>query len=497
MQEQLLQLEDIVNMPRAQTFDFLAMSPEERKKFSKEVGANEDELELFQKGLARPITKAEAGCMQVQWSEHCSYKSSKKWLRKFLPFNAPNVVVPSGEDAGIVYMGMTSHGKPIGMAIKSETHNHPSFIEGYQGAATGIGGILRDIESMLARILYVYDGLRFGDVRGLTKNQIKKNLNDVVQGIADYANSVGIATGGGDIKFDKNFSGNCNVNVGCLGVIDLDKIARSYVPNTADKKDYVFLYFGKKTDDTGMEGVSTLASNPLDDKEVKVKESAVQDSDPFLKQVELEIIKDIIEDGIKHDYLHLIGFQDMGGAGLLCSTVEQLAKNKNRDYGGIINANLVPTSMVLTAEEKVKSETQERWMFTAPKWVAEKIKKIANEKYELTKIARGACAVEIGTINNNGNYTVVQDGKIEVDVPAKFLCQGIEYDETQRPLKPRDPARLKPAAIDISEIRKNINDICLELIGFENVASDEPVYEQYEKSGWCFNLWREHKIWSY
>src|SRR6188472_480584 len=324
------------------------------------------------------------------WSEHCSYKSSKVHL-KTLPTTGPRVVQGPGENAGAVDIG---HG--LAAVFKIESHNHPSFIEPYQGAATGVGGIIRDIFTMGARPIALMNSLRFGPFEGTGTRRL---LEGVVAGIAGYGNSIGIPTVGGEIAFEPSYAGNPLVNVFCLGIAKAADIIKGVASGVGNAVYYV----GAKTGRDGIHG-ATMASAEFDDKSAE-KRPAVQVGDPFMEKLLLEACLEVMKTDA------LIGIQDMGAAGLTCSTTEM----GSRGGAGIeIDVALVPQRETgMTPYEIMLSESQERMLLVAKRGREAEVERIF-EKWDLH-------AVKIGEVTNDGMLRVKQSGTVVAEIPNRAL----------------------------------------------------------------------------
>jgi len=380
------------------------------------------------------------------WSEHCSYKSSKIHLKR-LPVKGKNVIQGPGENAGIIDIG-----DGLAAVFKIESHNHPSFIEPYQGAATGIGGILRDIFTMGARPIALLDSLHFGP---LSNPRNKAVMEGVVSGIAGYGNSIGVPTVGGEVYFNNCYSLNPLVNVCCLGIVEKDKIFYA----RAEGKGNPVLYVGAKTGRDGIHG-ATMASAEFG-QDLERKRPNVQVGDPFKEKLLLEACLEIMAEKM------IIGIQDMGAAGLTCSTTEMAAKSKS---GIEINLDLVPQREEgMTPYEIMLSESQERMLLVARK---EKVKKVQEifAKWDLD-------AVAIGHVTQGGRIKVRAGGKIVVDLPLKAivnLCPVYER-ESKKPAYIKSATQLEPPPQP-----KNFSQAFLELLSSPTIANKEWVYRQYD-----------------
>ena len=348
--------------------------------------------------LGRHPNLLELGIFSVMWSEHCSYKSSKKWL-KTLPTEAPQVIEGPGENAGVVDIG-----DGLAAVFKIESHNHPSYIEPYQGAATGVGGILRDVFTMGARPIAAMNALSFGET---SHPKTKRLVAGVVEGIGGYGNAFGVPTIGGEVRFHKAYNGNCLVNAFAAGLIDSDKIFYS----AASGIGMPVVYLGAKTGRDGVGG-ATMASAEFDDT-IEEKRPTVQVGDPFTEKRLLEACLELMKTGA------VISIQDMGAAGLTCSAVEM------GDKGGLgvrLNLDAVPQREEnMTAYEMMLSESQERMlMVLRPEKEAEA--KAIFEKWDLDFAIVGETIEEDRFLIVHGNETVA-------DLPlSKLSSTAPEYD---------------------------------------------------------------------
>src|SRR3954469_3466207 len=353
-------------------------------------GLKPDEYERIVAFMGREPNLTELGIFSVMWSEHCSYKSSRVHL-KTLPTEGPQVLQGPGENAGAVDIG-----EGLAAVFKIESHNHPSFIEPYQGAATGVGGIIRDIFTMGARPIALMNSLRFGslDARGT-----KRLLEGVVAGIAGYGNSIGIPTIGGEIAFEPCYSGNPLVNVFCLGIARASDIIKGVASGVGNPVYYV----GAKTGRDGIHG-ATMASAEFDDKSAE-KRPAVQVGDPFMEKLRLEACLEVMKTDA------LVGIQDMGAAGLTCSTTEM----GSRGGAGVeIDVSLVPQRETgMTPYEIMLSESQERMLLVVKRGREAEVEHIFG-KWDLH-------AVRIGQVTSDGLLRVRDHGTVVAEIPNRAL----------------------------------------------------------------------------
>src|SRR6188472_138563 len=367
-------------------------------------GLTADEYQRILESLGREPTLTELGLFSVMWSEHCSYKSSRVYL-KTLPTTGTRVLQGPGENAGAVDIG-----DGLAAVFKIESHNHPSFIEPYQGAATGVGGIIRDIFTMGARPVALLNSLRFGS---LDNPLVRRTMAGVVAGIAGYGNSIGIPTVGGEIGFDEGYAGNPLVNVFCLGIARADEIIKGVASGAGNPVYYV----GAKTGRDGIHG-ATMASAEFDDK-LDEKRPAVQVGDPFMEKLLLEACLEVMKTDA------LVGIQDMGAAGLTCSTCEMGARG---GAGVEIDVSLVPQRETgMTPYEIMLSESQERMLLVA-KPGREAVEQAIFEKWDLH-------AVHIGTVTPDGLMRVKANGTVVAEIPNTALVDEAPiYDRpTTRP----------------------------------------------------------------
>src|SRR3954468_21915397 len=356
-------------------------------------GLKPDEYERIVAFMGREPNLTELGIFSVMWSEHCSYKSSRVHLRT-LPTEGPQVLQGPGENAGAVDIG-----DGLAAVFKIESHNHPSFIEPYQGAATGVGGIIRDIFTMGARPIALLNALRFGSLDGPHGARTRRIVEGVVRGIGGYGNSIGIATVGGEIAFDPCYDGNPLVNVLCLGIVDADALVKGKASGSGNPVYYV----GAKTGRDGIHG-ATMASAEFDDKSAE-KRPAVQVGDPFMEKLLLEACLELMKTDA------LIGVQDMGAAGLTCSTCEMGARG---GAGVEIDVQHVPQrESGMTPYEIMLSESQERMLLVVKKGREREVEAIF-DKWDLH-------AAHIGVVTDDGMLRVRHDGELVAEIPNRAL----------------------------------------------------------------------------
>ena len=378
-------------------------TPDEQQPYA-ELGLKDDEYQRIHDILGRRPTDAELTMYSVMWSEHCSYKSSKTHLRYFgetmTEEMGEKILAGIGENAGVVDIG---DGNAV--TFRVESHNHPSYVEPYQGAATGVGGIVRDIMAMGARPIAVMDQLRFGPADA---PDTKRVLPGVVSGVGGYGNSLGLPNIGGETVFDETYAGNPLVNALCVGTLKVDDLKLAFASGKGNK----VMLFGSRTGLDGIGGVSVLASDTFEDGAER-KLPAVQVGDPFAEKVLIECCLDLYHAGV------VVGIQDLGGAGLACATSELAASG---DGGMEVNLDNVPLrAKNMTAAEILASESQERMCaVVAPENVA-KFREIC-EHWDVT------CA-EIGEVTEGNHLVIRHQGEVVVDAPAGTIAdEAPEYD---------------------------------------------------------------------
>ncbi|KAA3653854.1 MAG: phosphoribosylformylglycinamidine synthase subunit PurL [Calditrichaeota bacterium] len=428
--------------------------PEVNKDLVDAHGLTEEEFTKICEILGREPNFTELGIFSVMWSEHCSYKNSILQL-KTLPHEGEHLLAEAGEENA----GLIDIGDGLAVAFKIESHNHPSAVEPYQGAATGVGGILRDIFTMGARPIAALDSLRFGS---LDDARVRYLFRGVVKGIGDYGNCFGVPTVGGEVYFDKNYSGNPLVNAMAVGVVKHDQIARAQ----AKIDGATVMIIGASTGRDGIHG-ATFASEDLS-KESEERRSNVQVGDPFTEKLLLEATLEMIKIGCIH------GIQDMGAAGITCSSSEMAGGSGT---GMELDLDKVPLREDgMTPYEIMLSESQERMLLVAePGREADVVAICA--KWDLN-------AQEVGIVTTKHDKLVVRkDGRLYAEIPAETLVLGGEAPQYVRETK-------KPAYIDVVQAQKfdtlpipqNMTDVLLQLLGSPNIASKAWVYNQYDFS---------------
>lgn len=431
-----------------------------------QLGLTPDEaLTIQQSLLKRPPTVAECVLWSIQGSEHCSYKSSRKHLKQFVT-DGPHVILGPREDAGIVSVATDLQGLRYGIVVSHESHNHPSQIVPYEGAATGVGGNVRDVCCMGAEVIAVADSLRFGDIERAKTHWVHEG---VVSGIAGYGNPLGIPNLAGDTYYDAAYNDNCLVTVVTLGVVREDHVIHSYAPKNAD--DYVFILVGKPTDNSGFGGAA-FASATLREEEQEQNKGAVQEPNAFLQRHILKANYALFKWLRENNLIDKVGFKDLGAGGVACASVE-LAEAGG--YGAEVDLENVPTSMKnLMPAVILCSETQERFMWVVPPSLVDTILKHYNETFALPNVSEGARAAVIGKIRTDGLYVVNYHGKELVRANAQDVTTGILYD---RPYTVKQVQHVEPEIPTPTDF----NQLLLKLLAHENIASRAPIFEMYDK----------------
>ncbi len=417
------------------------------KRLYADMGMSDAEFDLAIEKLGRIPNWTETGLFSVMWSEHCSYKKSKPVLRKF-PTKGPQVLQGPGEGAGIVDIGDEQ-----AVVFKMESHNHPSAIEPYQGAATGVGGIIRDVFSMGARPIAMLNSLRFGELKSARGKYL---FEEVVAGIAGYGNCIGIPTVGGEIGFDPCYEGNPLVNAMCVGLIDHKDIQKGVAAGVGN----TVMYVGAKTGRDGIHG-ATFSSEELTE-DTEESRSAVQVGDPFMEKLLLEACLEVVKSDA------LVGIQDMGAAGLTSSSAEMASK---AGTGVEMNLDLVPQRETnMSAYEMMLSESQERMLIVVKAGREDEIKAIF-DKYDLD-------AVAVGKVTEDKMLRLLHKGEVVAEVPADALAE----DAPVYNMPDAEPAyfteyqAMENAEPNVTDYKETLTA----LLKAPTIASKEWVYDQYD-----------------
>ncbi len=425
--------------------------PEVNLQLALEHGLSEEEFNKILKILGRTPTYTELGVFSVMWSEHCSYKNSLVMLRT-LPREGEALLVKAGEENA----GLVDIGDGLAVAFKIESHNHPSAVEPYQGAATGVGGIMRDIFAMGARPIAALDSLRFGP---LSDNRVRYLFDGVVRGIGDYGNCLGIPTVAGDVYFEKSYRGNPLVNAMTVGIVRTDRLAHAVARGEGNP---VFV-IGSSTGRDGIHG-ATFASEEITE-ESEERRPQVQVGDPFTEKLIMEATLELIENGC------VVGVQDMGAAGITSSASETAAKG---GVGMELDLDKVPLrEKGMIPYEIMLSESQERMLIIAKKGREEDVRRIC-DKWDLN------CA-EFGRVTSDGMLRVKWHGQVVVEIPAQSLAAGEGAPVyTREAEKPDYIDKLRNYDFNKLPQPEDCNLVLLSLLGSPNIASKAWVFEQYD-----------------
>ena len=451
-----------------ETVDFVQLKPEaiRAKLVELNIPLTPDEaIKIQNEMLGRAPSLAELILFSIQGSEHCSYKSSRNHLKQFTT-EGPDVVLGAKEDAGVVAVATDNDGHRWCIVMSHESHNHPSQIVPYEGAATGVGGNVRDVLCMGAEVIACTDSFRFGDI----KNNKTKWIHDgVVAGIAGYGNPLGIPNIGGDLYYHEGYNENCLVTLVTLGIVREDHILHSYAPKNADNYDLILL--GKPTDNSGFGGAS-FASLELEEEKKEQNKGAVQEPNAFLERHLLKSSYALFDILKEKGLINNIGFKDLGAGGVACASVE-LAETSG--YGAEVWMDKIHIGMDgLHPSVYLCSETQERFMWVCSPEVTPAILDHYNNVFDLPGVSEGACASVVGKIRNDGQYIVHNGDEEIVNAKAKEVTEGFLYN---RPYEARENNFIEP---DIPE-QLDYNQSLLDVLSHENMASRELIFEQYDK----------------
>ena len=448
--------------------DFAGLSDSEIKSKLTELNiplTPDEALKIQIDMLERAPSLAELILFSIQGSEHCSYKSSRNHLKQFTT-KGPDVVLGAKEDAGVVAVTTDNKGHRWCAVMSHESHNHPSQIVPYEGAATGVGGNVRDVLCMGAEVIAVTDSFRFGNIE---KNKTKWIHDGVVAGIAGYGNPLGIPNIGGDLYYHEGYNENCLVTLVTLGIVREDDIIHSYAPKNADGFDLILL--GKPTDNSGFGGAS-FASLELEEEKKEQNKGAVQEPNAFLERHLLKSSYALFEILKEKGLIDNVGFKDLGAGGVACASVE-LAETSG--YGAEVWMNKIHIGMDgLHPSVYLCSETQERFMWVCSPDITPMILDHYNKVFDLPGVSEGALASVVGKIRNDGKYIVHDDNGEIVNAKAKEVTEGFLYN---RPYETRNSNFVEPTFTEPTDY----NQILIDILSHENMASREPIFEQYDK----------------
>jgi len=417
-------------------------------------GLSPDEYERVVRIMGRTPTFTELGVFSAMWSEHCGYKNSKRLLR-LLPTTAPWVIQGPGENAGVIDIG-----EGYALAFKIESHNHPSAVEPYQGAATGVGGILRDIFTMGARPIAILDSLRFGDLdRGDNPGRVRYLFDGVVRGVGDYGNCMGVPNIGGEVVFDRGYEGNPIVNAMCLGLMRHEDLITGEAAGVGNP----LMAVGARTGRDGIHGATFASAELSEDSEASRPQ--VQVGDPFTEKLLLEASLELIKSG------HIVGIQDMGAAGLTSSATEMAGR---AGTGVEIDTQKVPVREPgMTPYEILLSESQERMLVVAHRGREDDVTQIL-EKWELE-------AAVIGHVTDDGMFRVLDGGTTVAEIPALPLTEGCPTYEREG-VESAEVQELRAADLSYAKQDGDLTQALLDLLGSPNIGSRRWIYDQYDST---------------
>ena len=427
------------------------------------TGSERQELNRLLGG--REPTPVELQLFDVLWSEHCSYKSSRATLKKYLPVEGPTVLQGPEEDAGILHF-TEWQGIKYGLVIAHESHNHPSQLLPVEGAATGIGGIVRDVVCMGGKLIGTLDPLRFGDPKGPSGDHSIAIARGVVKGIAEYGNALGVPNLGGDLFFDRSYDGNCLVNVVALGLVRADRVVPSAVPKERRGEKYVLVLVGKPTDSSGFGG-ATMASKVFEGGETE-KKGAVQVPDPFLKRVLNVALYELFDRAFRRAIP--IGCKDLGAGGIACMASEIA------DRGGMgveIDFDAVPLAEDIPPHVTAVAETQERFGLAVPESFVDEVLALFNEEYDLPSIYRGARAAVIGDF--------IEEKQVRIHHRGELVCDASVAAITTAALADRPEAAQPPAAkIPRHSYDGDLGEALLAMLASPNGGCAEALFRSYD-----------------
>ena len=431
--------------------------------------------------LGRDPTIVEATIFGIQGSEHCSYKSSRRFL-KTLPTEGKHVILGPKEDSGIVALTDGPKGKRWGIVVSHESHNKPSQVVPFEGAATGVGGCVRDVFCMGARVIGSMDMLRLGD---LSTPETRTIAREVARGIAGYGNPLGVPNFGGDTFFDAGFNRQCLVNVVALGIVREDEVIRSTVPEEAGREGYDIILVGKPTDRSGFGGAA-FASASLEKEKHEQNTGAVQEPNPFLERHLLASTYALFDWLAETKQLHRVSFKDLGAGGVVCASVEQVA---GRNFGARISLDNVHTALPdLPAEVIACAETQERMCWICHPDLTEHILHHYNVTWDLPSIAENARANVIGSVTQDDIYELTRKGQVVCAAASQALTSGFQY---VRPTESTEGTHSEPSIECIGEkisvrspqkFSTTISDVFRAMVSHPNYASKAAIIRHYDKT---------------
>lgn len=462
------------------TLPFSKMSDDEVKACltTYRIGLTVEEARKVEKMLKRAPTVTEAVIWGIQGSEHCSYKSSRRFLKAF-PTTGKHVILGPREDSGIIAIIDGPKGKRWGLVLSHESHNHPSQIVPYEGAATGVGGCVRDVVCMGARVIGSLDSLRLGDVKS---DETRAIATEVIRGIAGYGNALGIPNLGGDTVFDDAFNKSCLVNVVSVGILREDEIIHSYVPGEAGKEKYEIIIVGKPTDRSGFGGAS-FASVVMEEEDKEQNAGAVQEPNPFLERHLLASTYALFDWLAREKKLDKVSFKDLGAGGNVCASVEQVAPV---GLGAVVDLDKIHTAITgLPAEVIACAETQERFCWICHPSLTKHILKHYNETWDLPCVAEGARASAVGTVTEDGMYTLLHKKEKVCHAKSADITSGLQYVRpTKEPVAVHKEPAISCTGATVKAGKKafSLEEIFTAMLSHPSHASKSRVFRHYDKN---------------
>lgn len=466
--------------PTIKTLPFSTASDDEISALLKEyqIGLTVDEGKKIVELLGRDPTLTEAVIWGIQGSEHCSYKSSRRFLKNFVT-EGKHIILGPVEDSGIVAITDGEDGKRWGFVVTHESHNHPSQIVPFEGAATGVGGTVRDVVCMGARVIGCMDMLRLGDLETKESKTIAK---EIIRGIGGYGNPLGVPNLGGDTVFDSSYNSNCLVNAIALGIVREDEIIHSYCPKEAGEVGYDIILVGKPTDRSGFGGAS-FASASMEEEKSEQNSGAVQEPNPFLERHLLASFYALFDWLVAEGKLDKISCKDLGAGGVVCASVEQVV---DQGFGATVNLDNVHVGLQgLPAEVIACAETQERLCFTCHPDLTEHILTHFNETWDLPSVMENARASLVGKVTTDGVYTCTYKGEVVCEASAEALTCGIQYKRpTDLQVKERSEPEVTCDAdtISVQGSTYKIQAVFEAMISHPNHASKSPAFLHFDKN---------------
>lgn len=466
-------------MPQ-QTLDFAAMTDDEARKCLSlhGIGLTPEEARKVQAMIKRPPSLTEATIWGIQGSEHCSYKSSRRFLKSFVT-DGKHVILGPKEDSGIIAITDGPKGKRWGLVMSHESHNHPSQIVPYEGAATGVGGCVRDVVCMGARVIGSMDSLRLGDLKS---DETRSIATEVIRGVAGYGNALGIPNLGGDTVFDPSYNDSCLVNVVSLGIIREDEIIHSYAQKEAGKAGHDIIIVGKPTDRSGFGGAS-FASATMEEEDKEKNAGAVQEPNPFLERHLLASTYALFDWLVREKKLDKVSFKDLGAGGNVCASVEQVAPV---GMGAVVDLDKIHVALEgLPPEVIACAETQERLCWICHPSLTKHIIDHYNKVWDLPAVAEGARASVVGTVTEDATYTLLYRGEKVCEAKSSDITSGLQY---VRPTKAPDTVFSEPkiscngATVKTGKKAFSLEEIFRAMLTHPTHASKSRVFRHYDKN---------------